>query len=145
MIWGVGPALLIPTGTQRLLGDQRWDLGPTAVVVKMTGPWTMGALAYQVWSVAGNSSRPPQPHAYLQPFLAYTTQNAWTFTVDSETTYEWKKNDLSLPINMVISKLFNIGKQPISVGGGLRYWVHTPNTGPKDFGVRFVISLLFPD
>lgn len=144
IIWGVGPALLIPTATHQLLGTERWSLGPTAVVLKITGPWTIGALGNQLWSVAGNSSRPPVDQTFIQPFLSYTTANAWTFTINSESTYDWKASALSAPINTLVTKVTKIGKLPISIGGGLRYWVTTPEQGPKDFGVRFVVTLLFP-
>jgi hypothetical protein len=43
-IWGVGPALLIPTATDDLLGSGKFGLGPTVVVLKQNGGWTYGAL-----------------------------------------------------------------------------------------------------
>jgi hypothetical protein len=30
-------------------------------------------------------------NAFLQPFLAY--KNAWTFTVSTESTYDWRNED----------------------------------------------------
>ena len=44
-IWGVGPALLLPTATDSLLGGEKWAAGPTAVILKQSGAWTYGALA----------------------------------------------------------------------------------------------------
>jgi hypothetical protein len=145
IILGFGPAIMLPTATQTLLGAGKWDVGPTGVVLKITGPWTIGMLGYQIWSVAGNGNRPNQSLAYLQPFIAYTTKTAWSFTVNSESTYDWKASTLSAPINVMVAKLFTVHKLPISVGGGVRYWVQTPNSGPKDFGLRFSVTFLFPD
>src|SRR5262249_29285826 len=34
IIWGVGPAFLLPTGTDDLLGSGKWGAGPTGVVLK---------------------------------------------------------------------------------------------------------------
>ena len=145
VIWGVGPAIMIPTATNTLLGEGKWDTGPTGVVLEIIGPWTVGVLAYQIWSVAGNSARPAQSKAYVQPFLSYTTKTAWTLTLNSESTYDWENHTLSAPINLLLTKLFRIGKLPVSVGGGFRYWAQTPNSGPKDFGARLVVTFLFPD
>ena len=41
----------------------------------------------------------------------------------------------------VVTKLLN---QPVSVGGGLRYWAEGPDSGPHDWGLRRVVTLLFP-
>jgi hypothetical protein len=45
LIWGIGPALLYPTGTHPLLGTGTFSIGPTVVVLKQSGPWTIGVLA----------------------------------------------------------------------------------------------------
>jgi hypothetical protein len=57
IIWGAGPVLLIPTGTDKLLGGEKLGTGPTAVVITQQGGWTVGVLANHVWSVAGASDR----------------------------------------------------------------------------------------
>ena len=51
LIWGVGPAFLIPTATEEVLGSGKFGLGPTAVLLKQEGPWTYGILANHIWSV----------------------------------------------------------------------------------------------
>ena len=35
-----------------------------------------------------------EQHAFLQSFLAYTTKDAWTFTVNTESAYDWRNRDL---------------------------------------------------
>src|SRR6185312_10056454 len=50
-IWGLGPALLYPTGTHPLLDTGTFSIGPTAVVLKQIGGLTAGALMNQLWSV----------------------------------------------------------------------------------------------
>ena len=53
LIWGVGPAFLLPTGTSRTLGTGKWSIGPTAVALTIQGDWLIGVLANNLWSVAG--------------------------------------------------------------------------------------------
>ena len=55
IIWGVGPVFLYPTATQDLLGGGKWGMGPTFVLLEQTGPWTIGVLANQIWSVGGTT------------------------------------------------------------------------------------------
>ncbi len=145
IIWGVGPAIQIPTGTQDLIDTGKWAAGPTFVVLKMTeSGWTIGMLANHLWSFAGSSGRLSMNQSFLQPFLAYTNKTAWTYTLNSETTYYWNQGDIALPVNVMISKLVTLGKQPISFGGGVRYWLDNPDNGPRDVGYRLVVTWLFP-
>ena len=107
--------------------------------------WTIGALASQVWSFAGKQDREDVSSTFLQPFVAYTTKDAWTFNLDSESTYDWTAHQWTVPFNATVSKLFRIGKQPISMGVAARYYADSPSSGPHGWGARFVVTLLFPE
>jgi len=144
IIWGAGPVFLIPTATDDLLGGDKWGAGPTAVVLKQNGPWTFGILANHVWSFAGPESRADINSTFLQPFISYTTANAWTFGFNTESTYDWEGEQWSVPINLTVSKLVQIGTQPVSFGGGVRYWAEAPDSGPEGFGFRLSMTFLFP-
>lgn len=144
LIWGVGPVFLLPTATDDLLGADKFGIGPTAVVLKQSGPWTYGALVNHIWSVAGSDRVGDISTTFLQPFLSYTTKDAWTFTLNTESSYDWKAEQWSVPINAAVSKVFKIGEQLVSVAGGVRYWAASPDNGPEGFGLRVVLTLLFP-
>ncbi|MBA5779445.1 transporter [Stappia sp. F7233] len=144
IIWGLGPVLLLPTGTDSLLSSEKWGAGPTGVVLKQSGPWTVGMLANQIWSFAGDSSRSDVNSTYLQPFLSYTTPDAWTFTLNTESTYDWESDAWSIPLNAMVSKIVRFGEQPVSLQGGLRYWADSPASGPEGLGARFTVTFLFP-
>ncbi len=144
IIWGVGPVFLFPTATDNLLGGEKWGAGPTAVVLKQSGGWTYGMLANHVWSFAGDDSRPDINSTFLQPFLSYTTPEAWTFTLNTETTYNWTTENWSVPLNFTVAKLVNFGTQPVSLFAGARYWAESAPGGPEDWGARFGMTFLFP-
>jgi len=143
IIWGVGPVFLYPTGTSKYTTSDKWGAGPTIVVLKQFGPTTVGVLANQIWSVAGSSSRPDISATYIQPFISYTTKRATTYGINTESTYNWKADQWTVPINVTVGQLVRIGKQPVSFTLGGRYYVVKPEFGP-DWGVRFVTTLLFP-
>ncbi len=146
IIWGIGPVFRLPTATDDLLGDGRWGAGPTAVVLKQSGPWTIGALANHVWSVGGatRSGAGPVNATFLQPFISYTTADAWTFTLNSESTYDWANDKLTVPINFVVAKLIKIEQQHVSLFVGARYYALSPEAGPKGLGLRAGATFLFP-
>jgi hypothetical protein len=144
LIWGVGPAFLLPTGSESQLSARKWGAGPTGIVLKQSGPWTVGTLANHIWSFAGHDDRGDISSTFIQPFLSYTTKTAWSFTVNSESSYDWKGKQWSVPVNFMVSKLLAVDKQPISIGGGARYWADSPDGGPEGWGLRLVLTFLFP-
>jgi len=143
-IWGAGPVFLLPTATDDLLGAEKWGIGPTAVVLRQNGPWTYGALANHIWSVAGNSDRQDINTTFLQPFLSYTTKGAMTFSVNTESTYDWESEQWAVPLNASVTQVMKLGNQLVSVGGGIRYWAESTDSGPEGLGVRLLFTLLFP-
>jgi hypothetical protein len=144
IIWGVGPVVLLPTGTDTLLTTDKWGAGPTAVALTQQNGWTVGMLANHIWSFAGDEYRADVNSTFLQPFVSYTTPDAWTFSLNTESTYDWTAEQWSVPLNFVITKLTKIGGQPISIGGGVRYWADAPDSGPEGWGARAVVTYLFP-
>ena len=144
-VWGAGPVLLLPTATREVLGTQKWGIGPTGVVLKQGGPWTYGMLANHIWSFAGDDDRADVSLTLLQPFLSYTTPNAWTFTLQTEATRNWEANEdeWTVPIGAFVSKVVDIAGQKVSFQGGPRWWAVGPDTAP-DWGLRFNVTLLFP-
>lgn len=143
-IWGTGPVLLLPTGTADLLSGRKWGAGPTGVALRQDGPWTYGMLANHVWSFAGDSSRSNINSTYLQPFVSYTTPTAWSFALNTESSYDWQNDQWSVPVNAIVSKVFQAGGQTLSVGAGARYWADSADAGPHGWGLRFIVTLLFP-
>ncbi len=146
IIWGAGPVALLPTATDDLLGNSRWGMGPTAVVLRQVGPWTIGVLTNHVWSVGGGtrSGTDNVSRRFVEPFISYTTPDAWTFTLQSESTYDWAKDKLTVPVNGSVAKLVKFGQQRVSLFVGARYYAFSPEAGPKGFGLRVGMTLLFP-
>ena len=143
-ILGAGPVFLVPTATDETLGAEKWGIGPTAVALKQTGPWTYGALANHIESFAGASRRADVSATFIQPFLTYITQTQTTFAINSESTYDWETSKWSVPINLQALQIMRFGNQLVQIGGGLRYWVTSPDAGPEDWGFRLNFVLLFP-
>jgi hypothetical protein len=144
LLWGAGPVFLVPTGTDDLLSGKKWGLGPTGVVLAQAGPWTYGVLANHVWSVAGSNDRPSVSASFAQPFLIYTTPTAWTMGVQAEATYDWHRSDASVPVTVFAGRVLRVGGLPIQIVGGPRYFVSHFDNGPKGWGARLSVTMMFP-
>ncbi len=143
-IWGAGPVLLIPTATDDLLGGEQFGVGPTAVALRQQGPWTYGALANHIWSVAGNDDRSDINATFAQPFISYTWPSAWTASFNAEGTYNWESDELNLPLSLIVSKVTKIGGQLVSIAAGPRYYVASTDNGPEGVAARLICTFLFP-
>ena len=144
LIWGARPILLFPTATDSRLGARKWGAGPAAVALTLRGPWTLGALANHIWSFAGDDQRPDISNTFVQPFVAYTWPSAWTLSAQSETTYNWKSEQWSVPINIALSKLVKFGRLPVSLQAGVGYWAESPEAGPEGFRFRLQANIVLP-
>jgi len=142
-ITGVGPVLLLPTATEDAFKSKQWGLGPTAVALRQHDGWTYGGLANHIWGVNNPSDREKISATFLQPFVSYTTPNAVTFIALTESTYDWKAEQWTVPIIAAVSKLTSIGDQKVSFQIGGRYYADAPEGGP-DWGLRFTATFLFP-
>ena len=149
LVWGVGPVLTLPTTTDPTLGSGKWSAGPTAVVLKISGPWVYGMLANQLWSFAATSDkdRSDVNQGFFQPFLSYCWPSGITFTLQSETTANWhasKDSDIwTVPINVAMSKLTKFGPFPFSIQVGAGAYVAAPDSGPE-WKLRAAFVLLLP-
>ena len=113
-------------------------------MLRQHGPWTYGGLFNHIVDFAGDDDRSDISSTFIQPFMSYTTPSAVTYTLNSESTFDWENDDSAVPINAIISKVIPIGGQLFSVGGGFRYWAESMDNGPEGLGVRLQLTALFP-
>jgi len=143
-VWGVGAAFLIPTATNDYLGTKKFGVGPTVIVLQQKNGWTYGALANQIWSVAGDADRSDVNQMYLQPFLTYNWKSGAGLTVNSETTLNWEANTTNSYVNIMAGGLTKFGKQLVQLQVGPRIQVAAPEGSKSPFGVRAAVIFVFP-
>lgn len=141
LTWGVGPVLKVPTFS--VVSGDTWAGGITGIVLKQTGHWTLGMMANHLWDLESNPTTPINA-TFVQPFVAYSTESAWTFSLQSETTYDWETDSWAIPINASVSKLAMIGGKPVNFMGGVGYWLKSPAGGPEDWRFRLQAQLVIP-
>ena len=140
--WGIGPVFLVPTATDKLLGTGKFGIGPTGVILKQAGPWTIGGLANHLWSVSGDEDRKDVSSTFVNPFVSYTFKSSASITLNTEYTYDWKSNKNILVVQPLLGAVTKLGSQIVSYTIGPRLHF-APDTRP-DYGIRAVITLVFP-
>jgi len=147
LIVGFGPQFLLPTATKTgVLGQGKFGLGPTIVALAQPGKWTVGALANNVWSVAGHSNLPDVNQFVLQYFINYNMQKGWYLASQPILTANWNAASGSrwvVPFGGGVGRIMKFGRQPVNLQAQFfGNAVHPPGASP--WGMRVQIVLLFP-
>jgi hypothetical protein len=148
LIWGVGPAIVLPTATNRFLGQGKWSLGPSVVALVQPAHWTIGALVNNVWSAGGQSRRPDVNQMLLQYFINYNLEKGWYLTSSPIITANWNAssgNRWVVPVGGGVGRVFRLGFQPVNVSLAFFGNAARPSTPPSSpWGVRFQVAFLYP-
>lgn len=148
IIWGVGPILSFPTATNEVLGTEKWNAGPAAVVMIQPHPWTLGFLVNNMWSYAGSPSRQDVNQMSLQYFINYNLPDAWFLTSAPILTANWKAgggDQWTVPVGGGVGKVFRIGTQPMNASVQAYYIAIAPDSVPAaDWQLRIQLGFLFP-
>jgi len=147
VIWGVGPDFELPTATQTSLGTGQWSVGPSLALVAKLKPWTLGFIASNIWSFAGESGRSSVDKGSLEYFIHYNLANGWSLKTSPTVTAEWNKSSgdvWTVPVGGGAAKVFKLGSK-IAINASLAAYVYAakPSDGP-DWELRCEASFLFP-
>ena len=146
LIWGVGPAFVFPTATAEQLGQGKFSLGPSVVVLSTPGHWVMGALINNVWSVAGPHERAVVNQMLLQWFVNYNMKKGWYLSTSPIITADWRApsgNQAVVPFGGGMGRIMKIGFQPVNILAQF-YGNAVHPAGASPWGMRLQIQFLFP-
>jgi hypothetical protein len=147
-IWGVGPIVQLPTNSNDRLGNDRWGLGASAVILRLEkgSPWVYGFLVNNVWSVGSSGSDPSYSNFLLQPFLNYNFPGGFYLTSAPIITADWKADSSqrwTVPLGGGIGKIFHFGRLPVNTQLSAYGNVVKPDNG-ADWQLRFQVQFMFP-
>jgi hypothetical protein len=146
LIWGVGPAIGLPTATNpELLGSGKFGIGPSVIALVQPGKWTIGAVANNIWSVAGDGERDGTNVLTFQYFINYNMGGGWAVGMVPTITANWEAdsdNRWTIPWGLQVSKVTAFGSQPVNLLLGYYTNSEHPDGGP-DAQIRFQINFIF--
>jgi hypothetical protein len=144
IIWGAGPVFLLPAATSDPLGSEKLGLGPSVVALTQPGPWTIGILFNQIWSVSGANDRADVNSTFLQPFANYNLGDGLSVGVSTEATGNWEADETwTAPLLFNVSKVTLLGTRPVSFVLAAGPTIASPDGG-ADWRFRLAATFLFP-
>lgn len=144
LIWGVGPIVTSPSLSGKNFGTSQTGVGLSAVGLIMKAPWTVGILSYNTWSTGGEPNNGTANNLFYQPFISYVTKDAWTYSLNTQSTFNWDTRRAENPMNATVSKIVKFGEMPVSLSVGARYYLSSVPGGPSGWGARASVTFLFP-
>jgi hypothetical protein len=148
VMWGLGPILSFPSGSDAKLTSGKWGAGPSALVLAMPGRWVLGVLVNNVWSVAGDENRADVNAMLVQYFANYNLPDGWYLSSSPIITANWKAGSddrWTVPFGAGVGKLSRFGKLPVNVSAqGYYTAVHPENLPYAGWTLRVQVQFLFP-
>jgi hypothetical protein len=145
IIWGAGPAILLPTRTDPSLGPNTLGLGPSAILYYERGQASAGVVLQNIWSLGGSGINEANVLG-AQYFITYNLPKGWFLYSNATISANWlaaSEDRWTVPVGGGFGRVFNIGKQSVSLSAQAFYNVVTPRTGPDTTGI-VQLSFLFP-
>lgn len=148
-VWGIGPALNIPTGgSDEFTGSGSWQAGPAAVaLVTPRKGLQVGALVFHQWDFYDiRSSAEDVSSTFIQPILTQHFDKGWYVALpDQPQNYNWKENDWTLNLGAVLGRVFPVAGQPMQMFGGAYYNPEDNDRTAAEWTLKFQVGWLFPE
>jgi len=151
VIWGVGPTFILPTATEDVLGQEKWQAGIAGLLVRMGKThgglgienWNMGVLAQTWWDVGGEDDRPDTKQSDIQYFINWKVNATQLLGMTPNIQIDWEKKGsdrFSVPVGFGTIGLFRWGKTPVRWGVELQYYVKQPDPVGPEWNLKFFIA-----
>lgn len=142
IVWGVGPAIQLPTATDDQIAPDEWAAGPSAVALTIQGPWVAGFLINNIWDIDADQAINLMTFQY---FVNYNMDDGWYLVSSPIITANWEADDeWTVPFGGGFGRLFRVGNQAINANFQAFYNVEKPDDIGPDWSTRFQLQFMFP-
>jgi hypothetical protein len=128
-----GPTFILPTATESVLGQNKWQFGPTVAVGYLGKHFIAYVFPQQWFSIGGNGRRTSQMSAYYS--FVYFLASGWSVGTNPNMSVNWeapKGDRVTFPVGLQIGKLCRFGPLPVKFDLQVEYYAVHPNIyGPK--------------
>lgn len=150
-IWGVGPTFILPTATEDVLGQERWQAGPAALLVNLGtkhGGWgldhfNIGVLAQHWWDFEGDDDRPHTNQSDIQYFVNWRQTPTRLIGMTPNIQIDWKESGedrFTVPIGLGMIDFFKWGNTPVRWGIEFQHYVNQPDLVGPEWNIKFFIA-----
>lgn len=140
LVWGAGVTMKLPTASNDVLGQNKWQAGPAVMAFYIKRPWTSGVLVQHWWSFAGDNDAQDRSRTDIQYIIRRGLPHAWSIGMGPTISIDWEAdsdNNLTLPIGLGLTKTVRFGTLPTK----LRLEAHYSLIKPELYGSEWTIRI----
>ena len=144
---GFGPTWIFPTANSDFTGQDKYQVGPAALVGYLSEKWILGALYQNWWSFAGSDLRSETASMNLQPFASYFLRDGWSVGYSGNILANWKNSagsDYTVPIGLAVAKVTKLGKLPVRFQLAVQWMAVQPDLYGQKWNFQLVMSPVLP-
>jgi hypothetical protein len=144
---GFGPSWIFPTAGSDFTGQDKYQVGPAALVGYLSEKWILGGLYQEWWSFSGSDRRPATSQMNFQPVAAYFLADGWSVGYSGNVLADWKNSqgsDWTVPIGMSVAKVAKLGKLPVRFALGLQWMAVQPDLYGQKWNLQLIIAPVLP-
>lgn len=145
---GGGLSLLLPSASDKRLGEGKWAMGPAVSVGMSWGALALSVAARQHFTLVSERTAPDVNRLTLQPSLTWALRSGWYLVSAPVLKADWKaasSERFTIPVGGGIGKIATLGGQKLALT--LQgYFQAAPRTSTPhaDWTLRAGLSLLYP-
>ncbi len=147
-VWGLGPTFIFPTASEDLLGQGKYQAGPSGVVAYVGKKWALGLFPQHWWSFAGDSARDHTNLTNIQYFIYYNVTDTAKVGMGPNVTIDWTasgNNAVTFPVGLGVNWMTKMGKLPVRFGvEGYYSVIHPVDSMGSRFSLKFTITPVIP-
>lgn len=145
-LYGIGPFIQMPTANPSV-GSQQTGLGVSYGLFYQPEHWVIGATAYNAWGVGKNVSAGTANVYYYTPTISYTTDNAWSYSLQSWINGNPTNGAMNNTNQLILSfgKTHSLRRSSIQWQIGPTYMVTQTPTSPQGWGGYFSLTAAFTE
>jgi len=157
-IFAGGISQIFPTASEDVLGQEKWQVGPAALVARLGSDYggfgiehfNLGLLAQQWWSYAGDSDRENTDQADIQYFLNWKQNPTRLIGMTPNISINWDADGnlddkIAFPIGIGMIDLFKVGPLPVRWGVEAQYYLTGADAVRREFNFRFFVAPIIPN
>jgi hypothetical protein len=145
---GLGPTWIFPTAGSDFTGQDKYQVGPAALVGYLSKKWILGGLLQDWWSFAGSGKRDEVAQMNFQPIASYFLPNGWSVGYSGNVLADWKNDagsDWTVPIGMQVAKVVKLGgKLPVRFALGVQWMAVQPERYGQEWNIQLAVTPVIP-
>lgn len=141
---GIGPYYQAPASSN-LNGSRQTGVGVSAGAFYTPDNWVVGVAMYNSWGIGSDMSGGSANILNVQPTVAYTTNNGWTYNFSSQVTHDYTARNTTNQLTLSGGKTIKVMGHHWQYQFGPTYMISAIPGSAKGWGAFFGLTTSIPN